>query len=197
LQHCRGKRNRHDRIVSIEMIEAVGEHFQPNYFSRLRDKGRLAGIQAITIQDSLFQTCRREFDFIQRYACPGGMLPSPQILKALGERFSVSVIRERISGREYAKTFAIWRSNFRAARPRLMPSGFDDRSAGCGNAIPLTAKPDSCRETSTCVRWCSPNPADLLPRAAGLYGLRRSFRVARRSGSEPAISRHDHLQQRH
>ena len=103
------------------MIEAVGEQFWPNYFSQLRDRllpGGLAGIQAITIQDSLFQTYRREVDFIQRYVFPGGMLPSPQILKALGERFGVPVIRERIFGQDYAKTLAIWRSNFRAAWPQ-------------------------------------------------------------------------------
>jgi cyclopropane-fatty-acyl-phospholipid synthase len=112
------------------MIEAVGEQFWPKYFSQLRDRllpGGLAGIQAITIKDSLFQTYRREVDFIQRYVFPGGMLPSPEILKALGERFGVPVIRERIFGQDYAKTLAIWRSNFRAAWPNLMPSGFDDR----------------------------------------------------------------------
>jgi len=70
----------------------------------------------------LFQTYRREVDFIQRYVFPGGMLPSPQILKSLGEKFGVPVIRERIFGQDYAKTLAIWRSNFRAAWPNLMPS---------------------------------------------------------------------------
>ena len=55
------------------------------------------------------------------------MLPSPQVLKSLGERFGVPVIRERIFGQDYARTLAIWRSNFRAAWPNLMPSGFDDR----------------------------------------------------------------------
>jgi cyclopropane-fatty-acyl-phospholipid synthase len=130
LQDYRDERDRYDRIASIEMIEAVGEQFWPKYFSQLRDRllpGGLAGIQAITIQDSLFQTYRREVDFIQRYVFPGGMLPSPQVLKSLGERFGVPVIRERIFGQGYAKTLAIWRSNFREAWPNLMPSGFDDR----------------------------------------------------------------------
>jgi cyclopropane-fatty-acyl-phospholipid synthase len=130
LQDYRDERDRYDRIASIEMIEAVGEQFWPKYFSQVRDRllpGGLAGIQAITIQDSLFQAYRREVDFIQRYVFPGGMLPSPQILKSLGERFGVPVIRERIFGQDYAKTLAIWRSNFRAAWPNLMPAGFDDR----------------------------------------------------------------------
>ena len=130
LQDYRDERAQYDRIASIEMIEAVGEQFWPRYFSQLRDRllpGGLAGIQAITIQDSMFQTYRREVDFIQRYVFPGGMLPSPQVLKALGDRFGVPVIRERIFGQDYAKTLATWRNNFRAAWPSLMPLGFDDR----------------------------------------------------------------------
>jgi cyclopropane-fatty-acyl-phospholipid synthase len=55
------------------------------------------------------------------------MLPSPQVLNSLGERFGVPVIRERIFGQDYAKTLAIWRNNFRAAWPNPMPAGFDDR----------------------------------------------------------------------
>jgi cyclopropane-fatty-acyl-phospholipid synthase len=130
LQDYRDERERYDRIASIEMIEAVGEEFWPNYFSQLRDRllpGGLAGIQAITIQDSIFKSYRREVDFIQRYVFPGGMLPSPQILKSLGERFGVPVIGERIFGQDYAKTLATWRNNFRSAWPNLMPLGFDER----------------------------------------------------------------------
>jgi cyclopropane-fatty-acyl-phospholipid synthase len=130
LQDYRDERDRYDRIASIEMIEAVGEEFWPKYFSQVSDRllpGGLAGIQAITIQDSMFQSYRREVDFIQRYVFPGGMLPSPQVLKAFGERFGVPVIRERIFGQDYAKTLATWRNNFRAAWPNLKPLGFDER----------------------------------------------------------------------
>src|SRR4051812_33409269 len=130
LQDYRDEQGQYDRIASIEMIEAVGEQFWPEYFSQLRDRlltGGLAGIQAITIQDNLFQSYRREVDFIQRYVFPGGMLPSPAVLKTLGDKFGMPVIRERIFGEDYAKTLAIWRNNFREAWPNLMPSGFDDR----------------------------------------------------------------------
>src|SRR5215468_6041051 len=130
LQDYRDERERYDRIASIEMIEAVGEEFWPRYFSQLRDRlspGGLAGIQAITIKDSNFKSYRREVDFIQRYVFPGGMLPSPQILKSLGERFDIPVIRERIFGQDYARTLATWRNNFRAAWPNLKPLGFDDQ----------------------------------------------------------------------
>jgi cyclopropane-fatty-acyl-phospholipid synthase len=129
-QDYRHERGQYDRIVSIEMIEAVGEQFWPQYFSQIRDRllpGGLAGIQAITIQDKFFQTYRREVDFIQRYIFPGGMLTSPSVLKSMGERFGVPVIRERIFGQDYAKTLATWRNNFRAAWPNLKPLGFDDR----------------------------------------------------------------------
>ena len=129
-QDYRDERGLYDRIVSIEMIEAVGEQFWPRYFTQIRDRllpGGLAGVQAITIQDKFFQTYRSEVDFIQRYVFPGGMLPSPEILKSLGERFSVPVIRERIFGLDYARTLALWRDSFRAAWPSLTPLGFDDR----------------------------------------------------------------------
>ncbi len=129
-QDYRDERGQYDRIASIEMIEAVGEQFWPQYFSQLRDRlvpGGFAGIQAITIQDKFFNAYRREVDFIQRYVFPGGMLPSPQVLKALGEKFGVPVIRERVFGEDYAKTLATWRDNFRAAWPNLMPLGFDER----------------------------------------------------------------------
>jgi cyclopropane-fatty-acyl-phospholipid synthase len=129
-QDYRDERGQYDRIASIEMIEAVGEQFWPQYFSQLRDRllpGGLVGIQAITIQDKFFQTYRREVDFIQRYVFPGGMLPTPEILKTLGDRYGVPVIKERIFGLDYAKTLATWRDSFRAAWPSLTPLGFDDR----------------------------------------------------------------------
>jgi cyclopropane-fatty-acyl-phospholipid synthase len=138
LQDYRDERGQYDRIASIEMIEAVGEEFWPNYFSQLRDRllpGGLAGIQAITIQDSLFQTYRREVDFIQRYVFPGGMLPSPQVLKALGEKFGVPVIRERIFGEDYAKTLSTWRNNLLRSR---IPVGKYRRASGRVRQIRMT-----------------------------------------------------------
>lgn len=130
LQDYRDERDQYDRIVSIEMIEAVGEQFWPRYFSQLRDRllpGGRAGIQAITIQDRFFASYRREVDFIQRYVFPGGMLPSPSILKSLGDKFGIPVIGERIFGEDYAKTLATWRKNFREAWPSLTSQGFDER----------------------------------------------------------------------
>lgn len=129
-QDYRDEQGIYDRIASIEMIEAVGEKFWPSYFEQLRDRlktGGFAGIQAITIQDKFFAAYRREVDFIQRYIFPGGMLPSPAVLKSLGDKFGVPIIRERVFGEDYARTLATWRDNFRAAWPNLTSLGFDER----------------------------------------------------------------------
>ncbi len=130
LEDYRDERGIYDRIASIEMIEAVGEAFWPDYFGQLRDRpvsGGMVGIQAITIQDRFFQTYRREVDFIRRYVFPGGMLPAPSILKALGQRFGLSLIGERVFGEDYVRTLDHWRRRFRAAWPTLAPLGFDER----------------------------------------------------------------------
>lgn len=129
-QDYRDEQGIYDRIASIEMIEAVGEQFWPRYFEQVRDRlvpGGMAGIQAITIQDRFFDAYRREVDFIQRYIFPGGMLPSPGMLKTLGDRFGIPVIRERVFGEDYARTLATWRDNFRTAWPNLTSLGFDER----------------------------------------------------------------------
>jgi cyclopropane-fatty-acyl-phospholipid synthase len=130
LQDYRDERGTYDRIASIEMIEAVGEAFWPDYFRQLRDRlvaGGIAGIQAITIQDAFFAAYRREIDFIRRYVFPGGMLPAPSILKNLGQRFDLALIGERVFGEDYARTLDQWRQRFRVAWPTLVPLGFDER----------------------------------------------------------------------
>ena len=130
LQDYRDERDRYDRIASIEMIEAVGEQFWPKYFSQLRDRllpGGLAGIQAITIQDSLFQTYRREVDFIQRYVFPGGMLPSLAALRRQAKNAGLEWRADSGFGAHYALTLAQWRHRFEAVWPELRQLGFDER----------------------------------------------------------------------
>ncbi|MBR0740006.1 class I SAM-dependent methyltransferase [Bradyrhizobium liaoningense] len=129
LQDYRDQDGHFDRIASIEMIEAVGERFWPAYFGQLHQRlkpGGLAGIQAITVGDELFESYRRRVDFIQRYIFPGGMLPSPGVLLSLGERFQVPLVRERAFGQDYAKTVAMWRTNFGRAWTGLISLGFDE-----------------------------------------------------------------------
>jgi cyclopropane-fatty-acyl-phospholipid synthase len=130
LQDYRDEFGTYDRIASIEMIEAVGEEFWQTYFSQLRGRllpGGVAGIQTITIQDRFFETYRREIDFIRRYVFPGGMLPSPGILKQLGEHFGLALVAEKVFGDDYPRTLAVWRSRFRSAWPSLVTLGFDER----------------------------------------------------------------------
>lgn len=130
LQDYRDERGAYDRIVSIEMFEAVGEDYWPAYFAQLHDRlkpGGMAGLQVITIQDTLFETYKRELDFIRGYVFPGGMLPTPAILKRLGEGHGLSLAAERIFGHDYAATLAEWRRRFAAAWPDIRPMGFDER----------------------------------------------------------------------
>jgi len=129
LQDYRDQDGQFDRIASIEMIEAVGEPFWPTYFNQLHQRlkpGGLAGIQAITVRDELFDSYRRRVDFIQRYIFPGGMLPSPNVLRSLGERVQMPLIRERVFGQDYAKTLAVWRTSFGDAWTDLTSLGFDE-----------------------------------------------------------------------
>lgn len=130
LQDYRGERGVFDRIVSIEMIEAVGEQYWRTFFRQMHDRllpGGRAGLQAITIQDRYFNDYRREIDFIRHYVFPGGMLPTPIILKNFGEQFGMPVLSERVFGRDYARTLSIWRGRFRASWPSLVRLGFDQR----------------------------------------------------------------------
>jgi cyclopropane-fatty-acyl-phospholipid synthase len=130
LQDYRDENGLYDRIASIEMFEAVGEQFWPVYFQTLKERlkaGGKAGLQVITIQDRFFETYRREVDFIRRYIFPGGMLPSPSIMKKLGDAVGMAIQHEYIFGQHYADTLDSWRQKFRAAWPELTSLGFDER----------------------------------------------------------------------
>jgi cyclopropane-fatty-acyl-phospholipid synthase len=129
-QDYRDETGTYDRIASIEMFEAVGEQFWPVYFGQLSERlsaDGIAALQVITIQDRFFETYRSEVDFIRHYVFPGGMLPSPGIMKSLGEKVGLALRHERIFGHDYAVTLDMWRERFRAAWPHLTPLGFDER----------------------------------------------------------------------
>jgi cyclopropane-fatty-acyl-phospholipid synthase len=126
----RDEKGMFDRIASIEMFEAVGEEYWPAYFAQLRDRlkpGGKAGLQVITIQDALFKSYKSELDFIRRYVFPGGMLPTPTIMRDMGTKFGFSLSAERVFGLDYATTLSHWRDRFRHAWPQLMPLGFDEQ----------------------------------------------------------------------
>jgi len=130
LQDYRDVEGSFDRIVSIEMIEAVGQAHWPRYFKTLRDRlkpGGKAVIQAITIADERFDSYSRNVDFIQRYIFPGGMLPSPTVMRAEAAAAGLVVEHCETFGESYARTLSEWRSRFIDAWPDLEGLGFPPR----------------------------------------------------------------------
>ena len=120
----------YDHIVSVEMIEAVGEAYWPTYFrqiaARLRPGGRCA-IQAITIDDVLFPRYRRGTDFIQRYVVPGGMLPSRGAIAREASRAGLQIEDDFGFGADYARTLAEWHQRFLARQDAVRALGFPER----------------------------------------------------------------------
>lgn len=119
-----------DHIVSIEMIEAVGERYWPVYFLRIAELLKPGGrciIQAITIADALFARYRRGTDFIQRYIFPGGMLPSPAMVGRHAEAAGLTACGDFAFGRDYARTLARWHQTFNARDAEVREQGFPER----------------------------------------------------------------------
>jgi cyclopropane-fatty-acyl-phospholipid synthase len=130
LQDYRDAQGCYDHIASIEMLEAVGEKYWPHFFRKIKESlkpGGSAALQIITINGRAFPAYRRRPDFIQRHIFPGGMLPSPAILKSLGAENGLAFTRERIFPEDYARTLALWRQRFLASWGQLVSLGFDER----------------------------------------------------------------------
>ena len=130
LQDYRDVTETFDRIVSIEMIEAVGERYWPVYFEKLRSALKPDGkvlLQAITIDGARFENYRQQPDFIQRYIFPGGALPTADMIRWHAERAGLELTAHETFGLSYARTLAIWRERFLAAWPEIKGLGFDDR----------------------------------------------------------------------
>ena len=120
----------YDAIVSIEMLEAVGEAHWPRYFRTLRRRlkpGASAVIQVITIADDGYDSYRRRTDFIQRHVFPGGMLPCPKVLQKQASNAGLMLDHEETFGSSYARTLAAWRESFCSAWPAIARQGFDER----------------------------------------------------------------------
>jgi cyclopropane-fatty-acyl-phospholipid synthase len=120
----------YDHIVSIEMIEAVGERYWPDYFAALKRHlvpGGSALVQAIVIADEFFASYRHRPDFIQTYIFPGGMLLSPQRLAEQCRRAGLKVAELYSFGTDYARTLETWLGRFDAAAAEVGRLGFDER----------------------------------------------------------------------
>jgi cyclopropane-fatty-acyl-phospholipid synthase len=130
LEDYRNARGRFDMIVSIEMFEAVGEQYWPQYFQtvaeRLKEGGR-AVIQTISIRDDLFDVYRRRSDFVRHYVFPGGMLPSLQRFCEEAERAGLQIAGVFSFGKDYAKTLRAWSARMQEKSAEITALGHDER----------------------------------------------------------------------
>ncbi len=130
LRDYRDETGRYDGIASIEMFEAVGERYWPAYFGTLRGRlkpGANATLQIITVQDKRWEVYRKGVDFIQKHIFPGGMLPSPGVLRAEIESAGLAVLRSVEFGDSYAQTLKRWHETFNSKWDEVSRLGFDDR----------------------------------------------------------------------
>jgi cyclopropane-fatty-acyl-phospholipid synthase len=119
-----------DAICSIEMVEAVGRAYWPQYFktvSRLLKPGGRACVQSIVIDDALFDRYVESTDFIQQYIFPGGCLPCPREFRREALAAGLEVVDEFAFGADYAETLRRWRDAFLARKAEVAALGFDQR----------------------------------------------------------------------
>jgi cyclopropane-fatty-acyl-phospholipid synthase len=128
---ARDHAGRFDKLVSIEMIEAVGHEFHDGYFravSGLLKPDGAALIQAIVIRDQFYDAARRRVDFLKRYIFPGScLLGVERMLGCVRRRTDLSVRSVEDIGQHYVRTLAMWRAAFLARRDQVRALGFDER----------------------------------------------------------------------
>lgn len=126
----RDAQGRHDAIVSVEMVEAVGQSYWPDYIAaldRLLKPGGRAALQFITIDDRVFESYAANTDFIQTYIFPGGLLISESRFRALAEKQGFEWREPMRFGMHYAETLKRWRDRFDAAvMAGRLPASFDE-----------------------------------------------------------------------
>ena len=130
LQDYRQVHGEYDAIVSVEMIEAVGEAYWPTYFAtldRLLAPGGKASIQTITMAHDRLLATRRSFSWIQKYIFPGGIIPSLQAIDdTLAAHTALRVTRRRELRAHYARTLQLWRERFTDQWPHIQTQGFTE-----------------------------------------------------------------------
>ena len=125
----RDVKENYDSIASIEMIEAVGEKNLKTYFSTISknlNQGGVAAIQAIIIQDKLYDSYRKNQDFIQKYIFPGGFLPSFGAIKNYVSKNGLELAEHNSYGLHYSKTLQEWRENFIKSWDLISQQGFQN-----------------------------------------------------------------------
>ena len=130
LRDYRDLDGQYDKIVSIEMIEAVGHEFLDTYFSRCADLLKPQGmmlLQAITIADQRYQAALKSVDFIQRYIFPGGFLPSvTAMLQSVTRSSDMRLYHLEDIGAHYARTLNCWRRSFLSQLRKIREMGYSD-----------------------------------------------------------------------
>lgn len=130
LQDYRDEKGVYDGVASIEMFEAVGEKYWPIYFETIKHclkPGRQATLQIITVHDARWDVYRKSVDFIQKYIFPGGMLPSPTVLKQEVTKAGLRVQHSIEFGKSYSQTLRRWFDVFNDQWDTINDMGFDDR----------------------------------------------------------------------
>jgi len=131
LSDYRDLQGQYDKLVSIEMIEAIGPQYMDTYFgtlSRLLKPDGLALVQAITIEDHRYEQALRSVDFIKRHVFPGSFIPSIAAMLAAKTRASdLALVHLEDFGPSYARTLHDWRQRFAARRGDVLAQGFDER----------------------------------------------------------------------
>lgn len=131
LQDYREVTGEFDAVVSVEMIEAVGEEYWPTYFAtidRVLAPGGFVSIQAITMAHLRYLATRNSYGWIQKYIFPGGLIPSLEAIDQTlaGHTGGLRVTDKRSLGQDYARTLRIWRENFLANWGEVKAQGFDE-----------------------------------------------------------------------
>ena len=124
----RDLKSKYDIIVSIEMIEAVGEKYLDEYFSIIKENlspGGRGAIQAIVIKDELYNRYRTKEDFIQKYIFPGGFLPSFRFLNKLSNKSGLKIEGYHSYGSHYSNTLQKWRESFLNSGDSISRQGFN------------------------------------------------------------------------
>ena len=122
-------KGQYDKIVSIEMFEAVGERYWSKYFevlkNNLKNNGSI-GLQTITIEDKFFKKYRKFPDFIQTYIFPGGMLPSVEEMTKILKSNGLFIKEQKMFGNDYAKTLKLWSRSFEGSWEKIKKEGFNE-----------------------------------------------------------------------
>lgn len=154
----------YDKLISVEMIEAVGKSYLPSFFKQcsrlLKPSGRMV-LQAITIADQRMQRYNRDVDFIQQHVFPGGYLPSNELLCSLTRKHTDMVIRQVDDiGLDYARTLADWRQHFQARGHELNTLGYDERFARFWNYYLCYCEGGFTERRVSAVQLAATKPAD-------------------------------------